>query len=212
MRAVPCAAKFTFVVDPPRTGTFNGAPASLTKFTGNETGEPVRFVKYSAEYQPPPNANCGRTLGATGAADGTAELEKDAVRVSSDRYEPVVVFGCAAARTSNRQPERSIQATTCLWFWVNMKSLLGVGEFLFSWQGDPVSKERTGIHSCSSQYSMLGSAPLPVTKPFRDQIGTRSPDSSRLGDRYGPIGGRRLMILGVSGAGFPSFPAGFCLF
>jgi hypothetical protein len=141
IRAVPYAAKFTFVVDPPRAGTFNGAPASPTKFTGNETGEPVRFVKYSAEYQPPPNANCGRTLDATGAADGTVELEKDAVRVSSDRYEPVVVFGCAAARASNRQPGRSIQATKCLRFWVNMKSLLEVGEFVFGWQGTRFRKE-----------------------------------------------------------------------
>src|SRR5580658_3647291 len=160
MRAVPFAAKFTFVVDPPRAGTFNGAPASPTKFTGNETGEPVRFVKYSAEYQPPPKANCGRTLDATGAADGTVLLEKDAVWVSSDRYEPVVVFGCAAARASNRQPERSMQATTCLWFWVNMKNLLGLREFVFGWQGTRFQK-RTGIHSFRSQYSMLGNVPFP---------------------------------------------------
>ena len=61
--AVPFAPRFTCVVEPPADGTVSGAPASLTKLTGNETGEPVRFVKYSAEYQPPPNANCGRTLG-----------------------------------------------------------------------------------------------------------------------------------------------------
>ena len=63
------------------------------------------------------------------------ELEKDAVRVWSDRYDPVVAFGCAAARASNRQPERSIQATTCLWFWVNMKSLLEVGSSYLAGKG-----------------------------------------------------------------------------
>src|ERR1022692_1917541 len=62
MMVVPYAARFTCVVDPPIADTVKGVPASLTKFTGNETAVPVRFVKYSAEYQPPPNANCGSTL------------------------------------------------------------------------------------------------------------------------------------------------------
>jgi hypothetical protein len=60
MMAVPCAARFTFVVDP--VGTFKGVPASLTKLTGNDTEVPETFVKYSAEYQPPSNANCERML------------------------------------------------------------------------------------------------------------------------------------------------------
>src|ERR1035441_9330305 len=86
--AVPKAASLTCVVDPPSEGTVNGVPASPTKFTGNETAAPVRFVKYSAEYQPPPKTNCGRTLDAAGAADWTVGPETATSWVRSNREPP----------------------------------------------------------------------------------------------------------------------------
>src|ERR1017187_3467135 len=70
---VPLAARFTCAVEPPTDGRTRSFPAPSMKSTGNETAEPVLLVKYSAEYQPPPNAICGRTL------DREFELEVFAV-------------------------------------------------------------------------------------------------------------------------------------
>src|SRR6266536_6220853 len=60
MTAVPRGKRFTVTEEPPTEGTLSGAPPSLTKLTGNETGIVPLLEKYSAEYQPPPKANCGR--------------------------------------------------------------------------------------------------------------------------------------------------------
>jgi stalled ribosome alternative rescue factor ArfA len=72
MTAVPFAARFTWVVEAPSEGTVSGVPSLPVKFTSNEAGELVELVKYRAEYQPPPNANCGSTLDAVRA--GSASL------------------------------------------------------------------------------------------------------------------------------------------
>ena len=47
-------------------------PVSAVKFTLKETAAGLEFVKYKAEYQPPPNANCERTWGLTGGVTGTS--------------------------------------------------------------------------------------------------------------------------------------------
>jgi hypothetical protein len=82
MIAVPCAARLTCGVDPPREGTVRSVPASATKLTGNETGDSVRLVKYKAEYQPPPNANCGRTLDLGFDAEQVIVYYQDLVEIS----------------------------------------------------------------------------------------------------------------------------------
>ena len=60
MMAEPPAARLTVVEDPPAEGTMSGVALSAVKLTGKETGLALVLLKYSAEYQPPPNANCGR--------------------------------------------------------------------------------------------------------------------------------------------------------
>jgi hypothetical protein len=61
MMALPCGAMVTTVDEPPTAGTVNGPPLSLVKLTVKETLVLFVFVKYKAEYHPPPKANWGRT-------------------------------------------------------------------------------------------------------------------------------------------------------
>jgi hypothetical protein len=112
MTAVPFAARFTWVVEAPSEGTVSGVPSLPVKFTSNEAGELVELVKYRAEYQPPPNANCGSTLDAVRAADWICGLVLD-VTILTVEVEKVVVFVCAqVARARSRQPESRARATT----------------------------------------------------------------------------------------------------
>jgi hypothetical protein len=60
MRVVACGARVTVVEDPLTDGTLNLVPASAKNATGKETLKELEFVKYRAEYQPPPKANWGR--------------------------------------------------------------------------------------------------------------------------------------------------------
>src|SRR5215471_15415817 len=60
---VACDASATVVEEPPIEGTVRGVPLSAVKFTVNETVPALELVKYRAEYQLPPNANCGKTCG-----------------------------------------------------------------------------------------------------------------------------------------------------
>ena len=58
--AEPWAARLT-VVEEPMFGRDNGVPSSAMNFTDTEVAEFDVFVKYTAVYHPPPNANWGRT-------------------------------------------------------------------------------------------------------------------------------------------------------
>src|SRR5438067_249218 len=70
-RAVPLAARFTVTEEPPSAGMVSGLPSFPLKLTINELGTVLVFVKYSAVYQPPPKANCGRIILVNGGGVAT---------------------------------------------------------------------------------------------------------------------------------------------
>jgi len=88
MMAVAPALRLTVVEEPPTEGTFKGVPASAVKLTAKEAGAAPLLVKYNAEYQPPPNANCGRIFCPTLTVPAP-DSENDELLVPVEVPEPV---------------------------------------------------------------------------------------------------------------------------
>ena len=59
-RADARGPRLMLIEEPPTEGTLSGLPSSATNFNCKEAGLALIFVKYKAEYQPPPKGKWGR--------------------------------------------------------------------------------------------------------------------------------------------------------
>ena len=72
--------------------TMSGMPLSAVKFTVKEAEAALELVKYKAEYQLPPNANCERIWGLVGGVTGASAPMLVPVKVADIVAAPLAGF------------------------------------------------------------------------------------------------------------------------